>query len=164
MEIQETDKMTAWEELNGRPCKPSESLEETRAQPCALPEAMRLLGKNLTLCSPSGMSEADRIEWLKVAVETIGDIPQDLLEMACRKAKRVCDHPAKIVPFICKETEELVAFRKKQAANAKAQRENAANPRLTKQPEQEPDRKGLAADIGALARELERKVRMSETN
>lgn len=110
------------------------------------------------------MSEADRIEWLKVAVETIGDIPQDLLEMACRKAKRICDHPAKIVPFICKETEELVVFRKRQAAHAKAQRENAANPRLAKQPEQEPDRTGLAADIGALARELERKVRMSETN
>ena len=106
------------------------------------------------------MSEADRIEWLKEAVETIGDIPQDLLEMACNKAKRICDHPAKIVPFICKETEELVAFRKKQAAHAKAQRENAASPRLTKPPEV--DRTGLAQDVGALARELERKVRMSE--
>ncbi len=109
------------------------------------------------------MSEADRIEWLKVAVETIGDIPQDLLEMACQKAKRACDHPAKIVPFICKETDELVAFRKRQADHARRQRENAANPRLTKQREPEPDRTGLARDIGALARELERKARMSET-
>lgn len=120
-----------------------------------------MLGKNLTLCSPSGMSEADRIEWLKEAVEAIGDIPRDLLEDACTKAKRVCDHPAKIVPFICKETQELVAWRKKKAREAAAQRENAGKPRLERKPEPELDQTGLAEDIGALARELERKARIA---
>ena len=170
MEIQETDKMTAWEELSGpRYVQPKTSdllIAEARAAPCPPLEAMRLLGKNLTLCSPAGMNEDDRAEWIKEALEAIGDVPQDLLEAACKKAKQQCDHPAKIVPFICRETAELTKFRQEALRHAQKQAENANAPKLEKKPFEldDSDRKGLAADIGALARELERKARMSETN
>lgn len=123
---------------------------------------MRLLGKNLTLCSPAGMSEEDRAEWIKEALEAIGDVPYDLLEAACKKAKRHCDHPAKIVPFICRETEELTKFRKEALRHAQRRAENA--PRLEKKPFEldEADRREVASGIGDLVKELERKARLSE--
>lgn len=105
------------------------------------------------------MNEADRIEWLKEAMEVIGDVPQDLLETAAAKAKRVCDHPAKIVPFICKETEEMTIWRRKNLRDAQAAVENFDKPRLERRgfelPEE--DRIEVATGIGELVKELERK-------
>lgn len=119
-----------------------------------------MLGVNLVLCSPSGMSEADRVEWLKAALMTIGDCPRDILEEACLAARKVCDHPAKIVPFICKHVGEIPERRRKAVEHARMELANAGKPRLERKPPPELDQTGLAEEIGALARELEAKARV----
>jgi hypothetical protein len=108
------------------------------------------------------MSEADRIEWLKAAMEVIGDIPQDLLESACAKAMRVCDHPAKIVPFICQETDDSVKWRRINLRTAQTKLENIEKPRLQKQGFEldGEDRRAVSVGIGELLAELEAKVRV----
>lgn len=58
------------------------------------------------------MSQDDRTEWLKVAWSTLSDVPADLLAMACRTARKTCDHPAKIVPAIIREVETSWARRR----------------------------------------------------
>lgn len=58
------------------------------------------LASALALCVPSGFSEDDRALWLKVATETVKDIPAAILRQAIIEARKVCDHPSKIVPFI----------------------------------------------------------------
>lgn len=145
------NRLTAWEELSGlrsKPCATSELLRQkleeakAKAEPCPPHEAMRLLGVNLVLCSPSGMSEADRIEWLKAALLTIGDCPRDLLDAACKDARRVCDHPAKIVPFICDWIGDSVKHRQQQVDWAWQQLASAGKPKLAapaQQPEREPE-------------------------
>lgn len=167
-------KMTAWEELNGRqsePCKTLALLQakwedaNQRAQPCPSPEFMQIVGRNLTLCSPSGMTENDRNEWLKVALGAIGDIPKDLLVTACAKAMRACDHPAKIVPFICKETDETVQHRRQHLARCQAEIENYGRPRLERKSFELPetDRREVASGLGDLVKELELKSRCHAT-
>lgn len=166
MEIMEETKMTAWEELNGRPSAPSTTLAllqakwedaNQRAQPCPSLEFMQIVGRNLTLCSPSGMTENDRNEWLKVALGAIGNIPQDLLVTASAKAMRACDHPAKIVPFICKETDEHVEHRRQHLARCQTEIENYGRPRLERKSFELPetDRRELSTDIGQLVKDLE---------
>lgn len=54
----------------------------------------------LTLCSPVGMSDADRAEWVRVARAALADLPLDLLREGCASARLEADHPAKIVPAI----------------------------------------------------------------
>lgn len=106
------------------------------------------------------MSEADRVEWLKAALMTIGDCPRDILEEACLAARKVCDHPAKIVPFICKYVGEIPERRRKAVEHARMELANAGKPRLERKPPPELDQTGLAEEIGALARELEAKARV----
>ena len=161
-----------WEELNVQHSKRyatlqrlQEKLQAAQAalQPCDVSEAMRPLTPNLMLCCPSGMTEADRVEWLKAAVMTIGDIPRDLLEPACFQARKKCDHPAKIVPFICKEVEHSMQWRESTFRNARDELNKFNRPKA--QPvidDREQDRSYIAAEIGALAKELERKAQMSE--
>jgi hypothetical protein len=151
------EKLTAWEELNGQPYKPSETLEllriqlqerKAKAMACPPQEAMALLGINLVLCSPSGMTEADRVEWLKAALMTIGDCPKDLLEDACFEARKVCDHPAKIVPFICGHIKDRPAWRWEQVRYIESKIENFDKPKLTVQKPEEEKR-----DLGPITQE-----------
>lgn len=65
----------------------------------------RELTASLTLVAPSGMTQADRNEWLKTAWDSLIGIPADLLASACFTARRTCDHPSKIVPTIMREVE-----------------------------------------------------------
>jgi hypothetical protein len=78
------------------------------------------------------MSNDDRHEWYKAALSTIGDIPADLLERACVAARKVCDHPAKIVPFICSHEPELLKWRRENLHRATKIMENIESPRLEK--------------------------------
>jgi len=73
------------------------------------------LTKCLALVVPAGMDEEGRAEWLAVAWETIGHLPADLLRIGCAHARKVADHPAKIVPAIIAETRELLAQRRRNA-------------------------------------------------
>lgn len=113
------------------------------------------------------MSDDDRFEWYKAALMTIGDMPADLLQQACAAARRVCDHPAKIVPFICdhnhktpKPWQDTLRWRQRCLREARAKMENINAKRIGSQPFELPEdeRTGLATDIGSLVKEMERKV------
>lgn len=66
----------------------------------------------LALCAPAGMTEENRRDWLAVAWGTLRHLPPDLLRQGCAKARKVCDHPAKIVPTIIADTEEQLRRRR----------------------------------------------------
>jgi hypothetical protein len=65
----------------------------------------------LTLCSPVGMTDADRAEWVKVARAALHDLPLDLLREGCSAARLEADHPAKIVPAIMRTVRDAMRAR-----------------------------------------------------
>ena len=69
----------------------------------------------LALVAPAGMSEEARRDWLAVAWGTLKDLPADVLQIGCAEARRVCDHPAKIVPTIIQATNDWMRSRKEAA-------------------------------------------------
>lgn len=64
---------------------------------------------------------------------TIGDIPLSILRRACEQARRNCDHPAKIVPFICKFEPDGVRWANETLRHAQARVDNFNAPRIAKQ-------------------------------
>lgn len=76
------------------------------------------------------MQEGDRTAWYKAALMTIGDMPLLLLKQATAEARRVCDHPAKIVPFICKFQPDTARLAKENLRYARAAVENLHSARL----------------------------------
>jgi hypothetical protein len=78
------------------------------------------------------MQEAERTAWYKAAIMTISDIPLQILRRACEQARRTCDHPAKIVPFICNFEPEAVRWSKEALRHAQAQVDNFNAPRIAK--------------------------------
>lgn len=117
------------------------------------------------------MTEDDRLEWCMAALATIGDMPEDLLDEACRAGRKRCDHPAKIVPFICDDESkaakpwlDTLRYRKQNLQSARARFANVNAPRLEAKPFELPEgeRKELATDIGSLVKEMERKVAASQ--
>ena len=76
-----------------------------------LDEIQSCLAPLLALCAPMGMTAQDRLEWITAAADTLQDVPADLLDDACRKARAVCDHPSKIIPFVMGEIAERKAMR-----------------------------------------------------
>jgi truncated hemoglobin YjbI len=64
------------------------------------------------LVVPAGMTEESRRDWLTVAWGTLKNIPGDLLERGCAHARKVADHPAKIVPAIMAEVEQAWKWRR----------------------------------------------------
>ena len=105
---------------------------ERKYRPATLEEAIQLLTPCLMLCAPSGMTEDDRTAWIKAALMTIDDIPLSFLQRACEQARRVCDHPAKIVPFICKYEPDTARWAADKVRHARAVVENLNAPRLEK--------------------------------
>jgi hypothetical protein len=99
-------------------------------------EIITLLSPCLMLCAPSGMQETERTAWYKAAIMTVNHIPLSILQRACEQARRNCDHPAKIVPFICKFEPEAVRWANDAIRYAQAQVDNFNAPRIAKQ---EPD-------------------------
>jgi hypothetical protein len=79
------------------------------------------------------MQEAERTAWYKAAIMTISDVPLQILRRACEQARRTCDHPAKIVPFICNFEPEAVRWSKEALRHAQAQVDNFNAPRIAKQ-------------------------------
>jgi hypothetical protein len=89
-------------------------------QPAEDVEVVALLTACLALVKAVGMREADAQAWLNIAADTIGHLPCDLLEHACRVAQQSCTHHGQIVPRIIKETEEAYEARKRMAARPRA--------------------------------------------
>lgn len=81
---------------------------------------------------------------------TIGDIPLSFLQRATADARKVCDHPAKIVPFICNHDPDTVRWANDNLRHARARFENLNAPRLEKQ---DPDYM-TAADLAEMKAEL----------
>lgn len=79
---------------------------EMSLQPPTMADLQAALSPLLALCAPLGMTANDRIEWIGAAADTLRDVPADLLHRACRKARSVCDHPAKIIPFVMSDIAE----------------------------------------------------------
>lgn len=75
------------------------------------------LSSCLALVRPVGMTERETEDWLNVAMTTIGDLPQDLLERGCAEARATCTHHGQIVPAIVKETRERWEARQRSARN-----------------------------------------------
>lgn len=106
---------TAWQDIN-----PANQLRASAPLPACLEPASREdFGRELTKCLalvvPAGMGEDARVEWLTAAWEATGHLPADLLAIGAAKARLVADHPAKIVPAIMAEVEDLLAARKSAA-------------------------------------------------
>jgi hypothetical protein len=103
----------------------------------------------LALTAPVGMSEEARGEWLAVAWQTLKHLPADVLAHGARKARETCDHPAKVVPAIFRETEEWMASRRRMA--------RYDEPRALPPPGDEiseDERAEVATMLGELARNL----------
>ena len=118
---------TAWEEINPTmalartPARPTRSLApwenpDLVLRPADREDFRRELTACLSLVAPAGMNETARSEWLLVAWNTLNGIPADLLERGCLHARKVADHPAKIVPAILAEVEGSWESRKRQFA------------------------------------------------
>lgn len=78
------------------------------------------------------MQEGDRTAWYKAALMTIGDMPLSLLKQATAEARKVCDHPAKIVPFICKFEPDTARWASEKLRHARGAVENLHAARLPK--------------------------------
>lgn len=81
---------------------------------------------------------------------TIGDIPLSFLQRATAAARKVCDHPAKIVPFICQFEPDTARWASDKLRHARATVENLNAPRLEKH---DPEYM-TAADLAELKAEL----------
>lgn len=104
------------------------------------------------------MQEAERTAWYKAAIMTINDIPLQILRRACEQARRTCDHPAKIVPFICNFELEAVRWSKEALRHAQAQVDNFHAPRIAKH---EPEYI-TADDLAELKAELTQSLKTKE--
>ncbi len=96
------------------------------------------------------MQEGDRTAWYKAAFMTIGDIPLSFLQQATAAARKVCDHPAKIVPFICKYERDAVIWANQNLRHARARVKNLNAPIIEKH---DPDYM-TAVDLTELKAEL----------
>ncbi len=113
-----TDETTPWEEIN--PPMVSAPRREQRLLSSALAPASREqfaveLTSCLALVAPVGMTEEAKRDWLRVAWETVGHLPSDVLSAACIEARKTCDHPSKIVPAILSASEQRMRWRREAA-------------------------------------------------
>lgn len=115
--MSDTDEPTVWEDLGPartgsvlRLVPPCPSLDSLR--PATEDDFRRELTACLALVAPAGMTEENRRDWLAVAWGTLKHMPPDLLRQGCAKARKSCDHPAKIVPTIIADTEEQLRRRR----------------------------------------------------
>lgn len=88
------------------------------------------LTRCLTLCAPSGMSSDERAVWLATAWAEISHIPAGVFESACAAARKIVDHPSKIVPAIIKESAYMTDLFIRRRNDEEAAWRNRNAPRL----------------------------------
>lgn len=81
-----------------------------RLKPADPRAVVGLLTACLALVRPVGMQQADADTWLRVAAGEVAHIPFELLDEACRVARRTCTHHAQIVPTIIRESSDHLAM------------------------------------------------------
>lgn len=106
-----------------------------RLKPCGAKTGNAELSSCLLLVAPTGMGEAERRNWIAVARNELAGIPEDLMKRGCAAARRVADHPSKILPAIFREIGATWEARKRtereiarEIEAAKRSRERAALP------------------------------------
>lgn len=114
--LEMADKPTAWEEINPTTAlaqQPERRVTFSGLEPATREQFAVELTACLILVAPVGMTEEARREWLSVAWKTVGHLPPDLLSAGCVEARRIADHPCKIVPAIIGYAEERLESRKR---------------------------------------------------
>jgi hypothetical protein len=105
----------AWDDIN--PPMASAQPQEPQSPCSETPANNELFRDQLTAClalvAPAGMTEEARRDWLAVAWGTLRHLPADLLAAGCAEARKVADHPSKIVPIIVAYAEPRLDSRKR---------------------------------------------------
>lgn len=68
----------------------------------------------LALTGGIGMTEGNRVEWMKAAGMALSHLPADLLRIGAKAAMKTADHPSRVVRAIVAATEDEYAARAKQ--------------------------------------------------
>lgn len=131
-----------------------------KARPATEDQMFSELGRCLTLCAPSGMSQDERTTWLLAALAEVSAIPAEPFFAASAKARTTCDHPAKIVPAIIRASQEWADSLIRVEKTKRAQFQNANAPRLKNKPiELDPDeRREVSATLGSLTAEFTKRA------
>jgi hypothetical protein len=112
--MSDTGDLTPWEEIN--PPTASAQRRALPSQSSVRTDARKIFRNELTAClalvAPAGMTEESRRDWLTVAWETLNHIPPNILQAGAAAARRLCDHPSKIVPTIIAETAEAIRWQR----------------------------------------------------
>lgn len=122
----ETDnvvELTAWQETTGLAAQHgrrslSSTAVATSLTPISDSQADRArfaqaLTPCLSLVAPTGMTQAERSEWLHAAFLALRHLPADVIEKGAQSAIANADHPSKIVPAIAKAVEDDMAWRRR---------------------------------------------------
>lgn len=126
----------------------SQALRAAQLEPATPGEAVVQLGACLALVGPSGMSDDNRAEWLKVAQHTLADLPADLIERGCEVARRKCRFPSEVVPAIIEEVQTAMSLRRYRY-------EKAIGPQSFVKPEPAPDPEYVdPAEVAALIKSI----------
>lgn len=139
-------------------CSEPLSLQAARrdANPLSRMEAIAELGRCLTLCAPSGMSSDERGTWLAAAWAEVQDMPAAAFVSACAEARKVVEHPAKLVPTIIRCSEPFASQLRRKLVRAEAEWANRNAPRLTVVPgaDEADDRAEVAEMMRGLVEKL----------
>lgn len=100
--------------------------------------ALKSLVAAAALVMPASFTEADKKLWLAAAVQTLNELPADLLERGIRHARLIADHPSKIVPEIMKVVRAEWDRRKRDKANLLRLMDAAAQPEKPVEPSEPP--------------------------
>lgn len=118
-QIGELVREDAWADINPPAMASARQVAQHSESSGLIPATRTEFRNELTAClalvAPVGMTEEARGEWLSVAWQTVKELPADILASSARKARETCDHPAKIVPTIMRESEEWMAMRRRMA-------------------------------------------------
>lgn len=90
------------------------SFAQRRLIPSTASDLIGAVAPLLALTGGIGMTEDNRVEWMKAAGMALAHLPADLLRHGAKAAMRTADHPSKIVPTIIATTEDDYAARKRQ--------------------------------------------------
>lgn len=135
---------------------------EAKLAPPSMEEVMAELSRCLRLTVPAGMTQADRLEWLLVAVPEVEAISRCEFFDRCAHARKTADHPAKIVPEIHKFKPLSFAsagWYRRRLSELRGQWDNRNAPRIEQREASEDERREIAVGMAELVKELEAKAR-----
>lgn len=104
------------------------------------------------------MSNDERKIWLMAAWAVVRDIPAEPFRSACARAQRIVEHPAKLVPTIIRESQELADIYRRRLAREEAAWANRNAPRLAS-PGKSARRPDETAEVGSMMSDLIAKLK-----